>query len=166
MYNSQLSNHPGSLPGLWDTRPFLFAVISQKLTKVQPRPQTTSVHLGPLGLLDSPSCPSQTTQSILGPPTSVPPRATRIIRTIWSLRLSMTLYGLPHLDSIVLLPCHSLNLTCTRLALRDPVSTPLGSSGTAPHSFLWILYLAVAWTSTSPEHAAFGLWTLPFYCTI
>ena len=25
MYNTQLSNHPGSLPGLWDTRPFLFA---------------------------------------------------------------------------------------------------------------------------------------------
>ena len=44
----------------------------------------------------------------------------------------MTFYGLPHLDLLVLLSCHSLNLTCTRLALRDPVSTPLGSLGTAP----------------------------------
>ena len=44
----------------------------------------------------------------------------------------MTFYGLPHLDLLVSLSCHSLNLTCTRLALRDPVSTPLGSSGTAP----------------------------------
>ena len=44
----------------------------------------------------------------------------------------MTSYRLPHLDSIVWLSCHSLNLTCTRLTLRDPVSTPLGSSGTAP----------------------------------
>ena len=44
----------------------------------------------------------------------------------------MTFYRLPHLDSFVLFSCHSLNLTCTRLTLRDPVSTPLGSSGTAP----------------------------------
>ena len=44
----------------------------------------------------------------------------------------MTFYGLPHLDLIVSLSCHSLNLTCTRLALRDPVSMPLGSLGTAP----------------------------------
>ena len=44
----------------------------------------------------------------------------------------MTLYRLPHLDLIVSLSCHSLNLTCTRLGLRNPVSTPLGSLGTAP----------------------------------
>ena len=44
----------------------------------------------------------------------------------------MTFYGLPHLDSIISLSCQLLNLTCTRLALRDPVSTPLRSSGTAP----------------------------------
>ena len=44
----------------------------------------------------------------------------------------MTFYGLPHLDLLVSLSCHLLNLTCTRLALRDPVSMPLGSSGTAP----------------------------------
>ena len=44
----------------------------------------------------------------------------------------MTFDGLSHLDLIVSLSCHLLNLTCTRLALRDPVSTPLGSSGTAP----------------------------------
>ena len=44
----------------------------------------------------------------------------------------MTFYGLPHLDLLVSLSCHSLNLTCTRLTLRDSVSTPLGSSGTAP----------------------------------
>ena len=43
----------------------------------------------------------------------------------------MTFYGLPHLDSLVSLSCHSLNLTRTRLALRDPVSMPLRSSGTA-----------------------------------
>ena len=61
-------------------------------------------------------------------PTSVPPQITRNIRL---LGLSMTFYGLPHLDSLISLSCHSLNLTCTRLALRDPVSTPLGSSGTA-----------------------------------
>ena len=44
----------------------------------------------------------------------------------------MTFYGLPYLDSVISLSCHSLNLTCTRLILRDPVSTPLRSSGTAP----------------------------------
>ena len=44
----------------------------------------------------------------------------------------MTFYKLSHLDLIVSLSCHSLNLTCTRLALRDPVTMPLGSSGTAP----------------------------------
>ena len=44
----------------------------------------------------------------------------------------MTFYGLLHLDLIISLSCHSLNLTCTRLALRDPVSMPLRSSGTAP----------------------------------
>ena len=44
----------------------------------------------------------------------------------------MTSYGLPHLDLIISLSCHSLNLTCTRLVLRDPVSMPLRSSGTAP----------------------------------
>ena len=43
----------------------------------------------------------------------------------------MTFYGLSHLDSLVSLSCHLLNLICTRLALRDPVSMPLGSSGTA-----------------------------------
>ena len=62
-------------------------------------------------------------------PTSVPPRITRNIQL---LGLSMTFYGLPHLDLLISLSCHSLNLTCTRLALRDPVSMPLGSSGTAP----------------------------------
>ena len=61
-------------------------------------------------------------------PTSVPPRITRNIRL---LGLSMTFYGLPHLDLLISLSCHSLNLTYTRLALRDPVSTPLGSLGTA-----------------------------------
>ena len=99
-------------------------------------------------------------------PTSVPPRITWITWTIWLLRLSMTLYGLPHLDLIVSLSCYLLNLTCTRLALRDPVSMPLGSSGTAPHLFPRILYLAAARTSTFPKHTAFGLQTLPFYYTI
>ena len=65
-------------------------------------------------------------------PTSVPPQITWITWTIWLLGLSMTFYGLLHLDSLVSLSCHSLNLTCTRLALRDPVSTPLRSLGTAP----------------------------------
>ena len=32
--------------------------------------------------------------------------------------------------------------------------------------FIPILYLPVAWTSTFSEHDAFGLQTLPFYCTI
>ena len=135
------------------------------------RPQTTLDHLRLLRLLRSPLVPwpwshLRLTQSTLDPPTSVPPRITWIIRTIRSFRLSMTLYGLPHIDSIILLSCHSLNLTCTRLALRNPVSTPLRSSGTAPHSFLWILYLTTAWTSTFPEHAAFSLQTLPLYYTI
>ena len=124
--------------------------------------QTTWITLGPLT-----SVPSRATRNTPDPLTLVPPRITRIIRTIRSLRLSsMTFYGLPHLDLIVSLSCHSLNLTCTRLALRDPVSTPLESLGTAPHSFLRILYLAVARTSTFPEHAAFSLRTLPLYYTI
>ena len=123
--------------------------------------QTTQFTLGPLTLI-----PSQTTRTTLDPLTSVPPQTTWIIRTIRPLGLSMTLYGLLHLDSIVLLSCHSLNLTCTRLILRNPVSMPLGSSGTTPHSFLWILYLPTARTSTFPEHTAFGLRTLPLYCTI
>ena len=72
---------------------------------------------------------TRTTRFTLSLLISVPPRITRNIRL---LGLSMTFYGLPHLDSLVSLSCHSLNLTCTRLALRDPVSTPLGSSGTAP----------------------------------
>ena len=111
--------------------------------------------------------PSPTpTLDYLGPLTSVPPQITRIIQTIWSVGLSMTLYGLPHLDLIVLLSCHSLTSTCTRLGLRDTVSMPLGSLGTAPHSFLRILYLAAARTSTFPEHATFSLWTLPLYYTI
>ena len=137
-----------------------------EFNQVQPRPRTTSVHLGSLGLLGSPSVPSRTTRTTPDPPTSVPPRITWIIQTIQLLRLSMTLYGLPHLDSIILLSCHSLTLTCTRLALRYPVSTPLGSSSTAPHSFLRILYLTVAQTSTFPKHATFSLRTLPLYYTI
>ena len=88
--------------------------------QVQPQPQitwTTWFTLGAIsGYLDYP-------WSL----TSVPPQISRISRTIQSLRLSMTFYRLSHLDSIILLSCHSLNLTCTRLALRDPVSTPLGS---------------------------------------
>ena len=64
--------------------------------------------------------------------TSVPSWITWISWTIQLLGLSMTFYRPPHLGSIVSLSCHSLNLICTRLALRDPVSTPLGSSGTAP----------------------------------
>ena len=139
--------------------------------QVQAWPGTTSVHLGSswttqftLGPLTS--VPSWTTWTTPDPLTSVPPRITWIIQTIQSLRLSMTLYGLSHLDLIVLLSCHSLNLTCTRLALKDSVSMPLRSLGTAPHSFPWILCLAVAWTSTFPEHTAFGLQTLPLYYTI
>ena len=71
---------------------------------------TTWFTLGPLT-----SVPSWTTPD---PPTSVPPWTNQIIWTIQSLRLSMTLYGLPHLDSIISLSCHSLNLTCTRLPLE------------------------------------------------
>ena len=71
----------------------------------------------------------------------------------------MTFYGLPHLDSLVSLSCHSLNLTCTRLALRIQCLR---------HSDLWvlppsiprILYLPAARTSTFSEHDAFGLRTL------
>ena len=107
--------------------------------------------------------PSQTIQSTLSTLTSVPPWITQ---TVWSFRLSMTLYGLAYLDSIFLLPCHSLTSTCTRLTLRDPVLTPLGPLDTAPHSFLWILYLTAAWTSTFPKCTAFGLWPLSLYYTI
>ena len=56
---------------------------------------TTWITLGPLT-----SVPSQTTQSTPDPPTSVPPLITWISQTIQSLRLSMTLYRLPHLDSL------------------------------------------------------------------
>ena len=112
------------------------SVISPNSTKSSPNlglPQSTLDHLDYLVHPQSPD---------LGPisgyldypwsPTSVPPRITRITWTIRLLGLSMTFYGLPHLDSLISLSCHSLNLTCTRLALRDPVSTPLGSLGTAP----------------------------------
>ena len=90
--------------------------------QAQPRPQTTSVHLSPIsGYSHYPWSP-----------TLVPPQITWITWTIRLLGLSMTSYGLPHLDLIISLSCHLLNLTCTRLILRDPVSMPLGSLGTAP----------------------------------
>ena len=135
---------------------------------IRPSPAPTSDYLSPPQI-------AQTTRFTLGPIlgysdyhwslTSVPPRITWISRTIQSLGLSMTFYGLPHLGSIVLLSCHSLNLTCTRLALRSSVyATRI--FGYCPHSFPQILYLAVARTSTFSKHDAFSLRTLPFYYTI
>ena len=102
--------------------------------QIRPSPALTSDYLGPSWI-------ARTTWFTLGLLISVPSRTTWTTPDPWhrshlgslgSLRLSMTFYELPHLDLVVSLPCHSLNLTCTRLALRDPVSTPLGSSGTAP----------------------------------
>ena len=104
--------------------------------QVLPQPRTTLDHLGLFGLLGSPLVSwSRSHLGLLGPPwslTLVPPRITWITWTIQLLGLSMTFYGLPHLDLLISLSCHLLNLTYTRLALRDPVSTPLRSSGTAP----------------------------------
>ena len=118
--------------------------------RIQPSPTPTLDYLGP-------------PWTTLDPLTSVLPQITQITRTIRSLRLSMTLYRLPHLNSIVSLPSHSLTSTCTRLTLRDPVLTPPGPSGTAPHSFLQILYLAGAQTGTFSKCAAFSLQPLPLY---
>ena len=141
---------------VWDCH-LMFNCHIPEFNQVQPWPWTTSDHLVHLGSSASvhPQYPDFST--ILDHLDHW---------TIWLLGLSMTLYGLPHLDSIVSLPCHSLTSTCTRLTLRVPVLMPLRPLGTAPHSFLQILYLAAAWTSTFPKHAAFSPQTLPLYHTI
>ena len=92
---------------------------------IWPSPTLTLDYLGPPWTT---SVPSWTTWTTPDPPTLVPPRITQIVWTIWSVRVSITLYGLPHLDLIITLSCHSPHVLGSPLEIQC-----------LHHSDLWVL---------------------------